>query len=287
MNGATQGSIDAGNARFWDELCGSSLARKLGIEDASPESLRRFDAAYMAHYPYLETDLDHPLNGAEVLEIGLGYGTLSAQLMTRGAEYHGADIAAGPVEMVRHRWRIAGGTEAERRVVQGSALDLPFPDGRFDSVYTIGCLHHTGNLPRAVDEVCRVLRPSGTAVVMLYNAYSFRRLVRVGLPARLRRRPSAEQVAALYDTNAAGDAAPHTNYVSPYQVRRLFAGFASVRIDRRNFQGLRYIGRDPHDRHRRPRAGLGPLHHGDTMTMVDGVLLAYHRPIAPWMKDSS
>src|SRR5215207_4712187 len=146
MRSAKQQSIDAGNARFWDELCGSSLARTLGIEDASPESLRRFDAAYMRHYPYLESYLDHPLKGSDVLEIGLGYGTLSSRLMARGASYHGVDIAAGPVEMVRHRWRLAGGGEAEQRIVHGSALDLPFPDERFEYVFTIGCLHHSGNL---------------------------------------------------------------------------------------------------------------------------------------------
>ena len=245
MSRASQGAIDAGNARFWDELCGSALARSLGIADASPESLRRFDDAYMGHYPYLAGYLDRLRAGEPALEIGLGYGTLSSALMARGADYHGVDIAAGPVEMVRHRWQLAGGSDAERRVVQGSALELPFPDARFGSVFTIGCLHHTGNLPHAVDEVRRVLRPGGTAVVMLYNAYSFRRLMQVGLPARLRTRLSAQQLAALYDTNAAGEAAPHTDYVSPFQVRRLFAGFASVAIDRRNFQGLRYIGRDP------------------------------------------
>ena len=53
-----QGAIDAGNARFWDELCGSALARSLGIEDASAESLRRFDDAYLALYPYLDAYLD-------------------------------------------------------------------------------------------------------------------------------------------------------------------------------------------------------------------------------------
>ena len=50
---APQEAIDAENARFWDELCGSSLARNVGVNDASAESLRRFDAAYLAHYPYL------------------------------------------------------------------------------------------------------------------------------------------------------------------------------------------------------------------------------------------
>jgi SAM-dependent methyltransferase len=237
-------SLDTRNADFWDELCGSSLARSLGITDASAESLARFDGAYMRHYPYLPHYLDHPIARRRVLEIGLGYGTLSGELMARGADYHGLDIAAGPVEMVRHRWRLRGGSNAEQRVVQGSALQLPLADASFDYVFTIGCLHHTGNLPRAVDEVRRVLRPQGTAVVMLYNAYSFRRLVRVGLPALMRRRRTDDEVAAMYDTNAEGQAAPHTDYVSPSQVRRLFAGFSSVAIERRNFDGLRYIPRD-------------------------------------------
>ena len=190
-----------------------------------------------------------------MLEIGLGYGTLSGGLMARGASYHGVDIAEGPVDMVRHRWRLAGrrGRRAARHAGRRRST-LPFPDARFDYVYTIGCLHHTGNLPRAVDDVRRVLRPGGTAVVMLYNAYSFRRLIKVGLPSRLKRPPTSEQVAALYDTNAAGEAAPHTDYVSPSQVRRLFAGFASVS-------------------NRPPELRRAPLHRGDRLLgTIDRVL---------------
>jgi SAM-dependent methyltransferase len=239
-----QPALDERNAAFWDELCGSAMARSLGITDASPESLQRFDEEYLSHYPYLPQYLDHPLEGAEVLEIGLGYGTLSAQLMARGASYHGLDIAAGPVEMVRDRWRRSGGENAERRVVQGSVLELPFPDATFDYVFSIGCLHHTGNLPLAIDRVRRALKPGGTAVVMLYNLHSYRQLVKVRLPELLQRARSRDQVAGLYDTNAAGDAAPHTDYVSADQVRRLFAGFASVEIDRRNFDNLRYVRRE-------------------------------------------
>ena len=172
-----QGTIDAGNARFWDELCGSALARALGIEDASAESLRRFDDAYLALYPYLDAlSRRARLTGRPVLEIGLGYGTLSGRLAARGAELHGLDIAPGPVEMVRHRLRLQD-RPADERIVQGSALDMPFPDASFDRVYSIGCLHHTGDLPRAVAEVHRVLRPGGRAVVMLYNRHSFRLLV--------------------------------------------------------------------------------------------------------------
>jgi len=232
----TQGAIDAGNARFWDELCGSALARSLGIEDASAASLRRFDKAYLELYPYLDAYLDADLTGRQVLEVGLGYGTLSRRLAERGAELYGLDIASGPVEMVRHRLRLLG-RPADERIVQGSALAMPFADESFDRVYSIGCLHHTGDLPRAVAEVHRVLRPGGRAVVMLYNRHSFRLLMQ-----RLRRL-TPEQLRGAYDRNAAGEAAPHTDYVTRRQVHELFRSFARVRVDARNFDNLPYVPR--------------------------------------------
>jgi SAM-dependent methyltransferase len=242
----TQASqIDARNARFWDELCGTALAKQVGVEDASAESLARFDAAYMASYPYLDGYVPASLEGAEVLEIGLGYGTLSSLLISRGARYHGVDIAEGPVEMVRHRMRLAGqGQDAEARVIQASALELPFDTGRFDYLYTIGCLHHTGNTPRAVTEVHRVLKPGGTAVVMLYHAHSLRQLLKVHLPALLRRGRSADEQAAMYDTNAAGDSAPHVDYWTRGGVRGMFGAFSSVDIDVRNFDNTRFVPRE-------------------------------------------
>jgi SAM-dependent methyltransferase len=234
----TQGAIDAGNAHFWDELCGSALAHQLGVADASATSLRRFDEAYLELYPYLEGYLDgRALAGCRVLEVGLGYGTLSGRIAERGAELYGLDIAAGPVEMVRHRLRLMG-RPADDYIVQGSALEMPFPDATFDRVYSIGCLHHTGDLPRSVTEVHRVLRPGGRAVVMLYNRHSFRFLVR-----QLLRRKTAEELRGDYDSNKAGEAAPHTDYVTARQARALFGQFGKVRIDRRNFDNLPYVPR--------------------------------------------
>jgi SAM-dependent methyltransferase len=146
--------------------------------------------------------------------------------------------------MVRHRMRLAGLPGAEERVIQASALELPHADGSFDWVFTIGCLHHTGDTSRAVAEVKRVLRPGGTAVVMVYNKYSLRQLLKVELPGLLRRGRSHDQVAAMYDTNEAGDAAPHVDYSSKGDVRRMFGGFASVDIEVRNFDNTRFIPRE-------------------------------------------
>jgi SAM-dependent methyltransferase len=195
----------------------------------------------MAYYPYLARYLqDLPVGGRKVLEIGLGFGTVGQILAARGANYHGADIAAGPVAMLRDRLRWLGRPD-EGAVLQASALELPWKDETFDAVVSIGCLHHTGDLSRAVREVHRVLVPGGVAFVMLYNAHSFRQLAQVPR-ARLRalraRRSSAEDVRAMYDVNTAGEAAPHTDYVSRSGARRLFGAFSDVSVEAQNFDPL-------------------------------------------------
>src|SRR5690606_34016615 len=89
-----------------------------------------------------------------------------------GANYHGLDIAHGPVEMGNYRLSLL---DHNRQCVVGSILTAPYDDHTFDYVVSIGCLHHTGNLDRSLNEVFRVLRPGGKAIIMLYYAFSFRR----------------------------------------------------------------------------------------------------------------
>jgi ubiquinone/menaquinone biosynthesis C-methylase UbiE len=241
MNADSQQEIDEQNQAFWDELCGSGLARSLGITEITPESLAQFDDAYMAFYPYLTRYLGNlPVEGRRVLEIGLGFGTVGQILAARGAHYHGADIAAGPVAMMRDRLRWLGRSD-DSEAVQASALDLPCKDETFDLVVSIGCLHHTGDLPQAVSEVHRVLVPGGLAFVMLYNAHSFRQLVvvqRERLRAAWAHRNSDERVRAMYDANTAGEAAPHTDFVSRRGARELLGAFSDVRIQSQNFDDL-------------------------------------------------
>ena len=100
-----------------------------------------------------------------------------------------------------------------------------------------------------------MLRPGGTAVVMLYNRHSLRQLVKVGCPHGCAAAGRATQVAALYDTNAAGEAAPHTDYVSPAQVAASCSP-ASRRVRDRPPQLRRRSATSRRDRllgHRRPR----------------------------------
>lgn len=145
----SQAEITSKNSDFWNELCGTTLARYLGITDSSKESLAKFDNWYFDFYPYL---FDHipfdSLKGKDVLEVGLGYGTVSQRLAESGANYIGLDVAAGPVDMVNHRLDQKG-LSGEAR--QGSILEPPFATDSFDAIVAIGCLHHTGNLKLAID----------------------------------------------------------------------------------------------------------------------------------------
>lgn len=234
-----QQNLDEANADFWSELCGSRLARSIGVEDASAASLARFDQAYMDAYPYLGRYL--AWHGSErLLEIGLGYGTVGALLAGRGLDYHGLDISPGPVAMMIHRLEMLGITEAGTRVGEGSALSIPHPDDAFDVVVSIGCLHHTGDLARAIDEVHRVLRSGGQAMVMVYNRHSYRHAMMLPVQAMLRgiwrdRLRRAERVRWAYDANSEGTAAPATVFTSAAEIRRLFGGFSDVHVRRENF----------------------------------------------------
>ena len=120
-------------------------------------------------------------------------------------------------------------------------LELPFPDASFDLLASIGCLHHTGDLFGAIQEVRRVLRPGGPLVLMVYNRRSLRRLLAAPISAwrhRGRRAEADEAIRARYDATADGAAAPHTDFVTAGELRGLLHGFDDIRVERRNMDSL-------------------------------------------------
>ena len=230
----TAASIDSRNREYWNELCGTQLAKSLGVTDGSPSSLKRFDDWYMNFYPYLRHHIPFGrLSGKMVLEVGLGYGTVTQKLAEAGANYHGLDIAEKPVQMANHRLRQMGLAGDARK---GSILAAPYGDEVFDIVVAIGCYHHTGNLKWALDETWRMLKPGGEAILMVYYSYSYRRWLcypcstlryflwdkfDVGTPLS-----SSEKERAHYDTGAGG-AAPETVFVSGAAMDRMTRHWSS------------------------------------------------------------
>jgi SAM-dependent methyltransferase len=242
MTEGSQAEIDRRNAEFWNELCGTQLAQSLGVVDFSADSLAKFDRYYLQIYPYLHNYLAlDTLAGKDVLEIGLGYGTVAQLLAGRARHYTGLDIAGGPVAVVNQRLSLFGLPGSAK---QGNILEAPFASNSFDAVVTIGCLHHTGNLPRALEEVHRVLRPGGRALVMVYNAFSYRRwwtapsatwhtFAQDYFGSSGDVATSATERGA-YDRDRSGAAAPATVFTSSRRLRALCSRFSSIEIHKEN-----------------------------------------------------
>lgn len=235
-------TVGGANASYWNELCGSTLARRLGITDDSRESLARFDRWYFRFYDYLLPFVaTESLAGKRVLEVGLGYGSLSQALAEIRARYIGLDIAPGPVAMVNHR---LAQNSLPGHAVQGSVLNCPFPDQSFDAVVAIGSLHHTGNLALALTELHRVLVPGGQLVFMVYNALSYRRWVRWPVStmrhaqwargARPEKPNSSESERKAYDADAAGNAAPETDFCTTRELREMMSGWSIETMQLKN-----------------------------------------------------
>jgi SAM-dependent methyltransferase len=102
----------------------------------------------------------------DVLEIGLGQGAESEQLIRRGARWSGLDLTRESVDRVATRLQIR--SLPHTALKQGSALEIPYDDDSFDFVFSHGVLHHIPEIRRAQSEIHRVLRPGGVLVAMLY-----------------------------------------------------------------------------------------------------------------------
>jgi SAM-dependent methyltransferase len=240
----TQGSIDLANAAFWNEMCGTTAAQNLGVLGNDQASLAKFDAWYFGFYPYLADEIDfESIAGKDVLEVGLGYGSVSQRLAEMGARYTGLDIAAGPVAGVNHRLKQA---KLPGKAIQGSILQSDLADASFDVVVAIGCYHHTGNLERALDETCRLLRKGGRATIMIYNATGYTSWIRAPRRTFKYMRDVAmadpapcslitDKSRGDFDRNSSGVAAPETVMLSkPHFERILSRRFSKVSIRRRN-----------------------------------------------------
>jgi ubiquinone/menaquinone biosynthesis C-methylase UbiE len=108
------------------------------------------------------------LAGRRVLDVGCGKGRFARVLRERhpGCEIWGLDIALAMLKCV----------PPDIRICAGSMTELPFPAGAFDAAYATESLEHAVDIPRAVAEICRVVRPGGRIVIIDKNAEQWGRL---------------------------------------------------------------------------------------------------------------
>jgi SAM-dependent methyltransferase len=100
-----------------------------------------------------------------ILDIGCGDGEMLSLLRGRGKRLLGVDIAAPGVEETK-----AKGFEAW--TVNLDQQPLPVGDAEMDAVLCFDVLEHIFAPDRALDELTRVLRPGGFAMVSVPNAFN-------------------------------------------------------------------------------------------------------------------
>ncbi len=129
------------------------------------EELVRFVARYLRKRVGLDEYEDKHAFGRPPrwLDLGCGIGRHVVYGHEAGMDVHGIDLSASAVAMA-HTWAgRAGVSGAAQRIKQGSADNLPWPDGYFDVVVSHGVLD---SMPfavalQAIGEVRRVLRAGG------------------------------------------------------------------------------------------------------------------------------
>ena len=170
------------NRVFHDHECAYYDERFAIVHDARSARLARAE---------VERLLGRGLRAGEVvLDPGCGTGWQAAGLRRAapGLAVVGADLSAGMLDKAR-----AAGAWP---LLQADATRLPMPAGSVDLVVTRGVLHHLPDVPAALAEWRRVLRPGGAVVVTSEPTPAVHRaavpLVR-GLLATLRRPLTPEE----------------------------------------------------------------------------------------------
>jgi len=84
----------------------------------------------------------------------------------QGARCYGVDIAESTVRKARAR---SADLCVPVSIAVADVRSLPFPDGVFDCLYTMGTLEHLPDPRRAFEELARVVKPGGVAIVGVPN----------------------------------------------------------------------------------------------------------------------
>lgn len=131
-------------------------------------------AYYAANEQRLFTEHLGPLEGLSILKTDLWDEAKNTRILAwacaQGARTYGVDISAPTVDLARLAFR-ALPSGAPLGAAVGDVRDLPFRNASFDAVYSMGTIEHFDETVRAVEEIARVLKPGGRAIVGVPNRY--------------------------------------------------------------------------------------------------------------------
>ncbi|NJN15794.1 MAG: methyltransferase domain-containing protein [Oscillochloris sp.] len=124
------------------------------------DGIRQLDSFYR----WLLRVLD-PTPGSRLLDVATGEGVLpNFARSLYSIDAIGCDLSSEAAKIAR--------SEGAATFCVSSGEDLPFPAAEFDYVTCIGSLEHFLDMRAGAREMARVLKPGGTALILLPNTYS-------------------------------------------------------------------------------------------------------------------
>jgi len=99
------------------------------------------------------------------LEVGCGYGRFMDVVQQEGGEIVGVDLSTHSIDLAQS----FVGLRPRVHLVQCDLFKLPFKKGIFNSIYSIGVLHHTPSFREGFSTLPGFLAPSGQISVWVYH----------------------------------------------------------------------------------------------------------------------
>lgn len=112
----------------------------------------------------LRASLGKNSEAIKVLDFGCGSGILVDELAKQGYDAHGLDISEEAIKF--------GVLQGIKNLGVIDSHKINFPDNTFDAVFMLDVLEHLEDEKWALDEIRRVLKPRGVAIIMV-PAYRF------------------------------------------------------------------------------------------------------------------
>ena len=104
--------------------------------------------------------------GERILDIGCGRAIDTVELAKRTEKCLGLEISD---RMISHARDYVAESGMAVTLVRGVGEQLPFKDDSFDKVMCKGALDHFPHPEKAIEEIARVLKPQGTAIITIAN----------------------------------------------------------------------------------------------------------------------
>jgi ubiquinone/menaquinone biosynthesis C-methylase UbiE len=140
-----------------------SLASTKAWESLYKRSMDRVSYNFVTRQRTVENLLEGH-TGPNVIDLGCGTGDLVPFYASKGVRYTGLDLSNRMIERATCNF-VGKGFSNQIRFIAGDCENLPFQGGEFDTLSAIALIEYLPDPNKALNEISRVLKPGGYALL--------------------------------------------------------------------------------------------------------------------------